>query len=115
MNWQKLQPHALPAHFTTILANDGSVNATETIASCCHGSTSSSATYQNVGMQRESNRIDAPLGQKRDSSSTTENTDKKSCNEKLPFVTPFEKKHKKEVYQFLCSTNYMDYIENCFY
>ena len=96
-NWQKLRPHALRAHFTTILANDGSVNATETMASCRHGSTSASATYQNAGMQSKSNRIDALLGRKRDSASVTENEDKKSRNEKLPFVTPNEKKQKTEV------------------
>ena len=54
-------PHALRAWFTTTLANDPSVSATETMNAARHSSVEASAIYQSSSSTSESNRLRALL------------------------------------------------------
>ena len=74
---QSVFPHALRAWFTTILANDPSVSATETMMAARHSSVEASAIYQSTSTKSENNRLRALLRMESDETQTNNET----CNE----------------------------------
>ena len=59
--WATLRPHCLRQHFTSILANDKSINDAEKLAACRHNSIKTNQKYQHRGQDQECRRLNALL------------------------------------------------------